>query len=105
MPLHLFHARQEWLCPNCGTTDRTAMMAPNATRFHTCPALHNLTAPLVRAGTDCRVVALEREDYLGSATQRHGTNGKPYMAVVTQHADGSNDTAVFAEAATLFGGR
>jgi hypothetical protein len=80
-------------------------MPPNATRFHTCPALHNLTAPLVRAGTDCRVVALERGDYLGHATQRHGTNGRPYMSVVTEYADGSNDTAVFAEVATLAGGR
>lgn len=101
----LFHVYQDWHCPNCQKTDRTPALPPNATRFHTCPALHMLTAPLVRAGTDCEVVAVERGDYLRKAEQRRGSNGKPYMSVVTRYADGSNDTAVFAEPATLFGGR
>lgn len=55
-----------------------------------------LTAPLVRAGTDCKVYAVVRQDYLGREEQRTGDNGKPYMSVVTERADGSNDTAAFA---------
>jgi hypothetical protein len=47
---------------------------------------------------------VERGDYLRGAQQRAGDDGRPYMAVVTERADGSNDAAVFAECATL-GGR
>lgn len=105
MPAVVLDSYQEWLCPNCGTTDRTPVLPPNASRYHTCPALHMLTAPLVRAGTDCRVIAVERGDYLRSSEQRTGDDGKPYTSVITERADGSNDTAVFAEPAVLFGGR
>jgi hypothetical protein len=63
--------------------------------MHTCPKLHGLTAPLVRAGTDCKVVAVERGDYLRDETQRRGDDGRPYMAVVTERGDGSTDAAVF----------
>lgn len=96
MPV-LLDAWVDWVCPNgCACTDRTRPLPPNATRFHTCPRLHSLTAPLVRAGTDCKVYAVERMDYLGREEQRTGDDGKPYMAVVTERADGSNDAAVFA---------
>lgn len=103
--IHLIHAYQDWYCPNCGLTDRTPPMVPNATRFHTCPKLHMLTAPLIRAGSDCKVVAVERGDYLRDAEQRTGDDGKVYMGVQTIRADGSNDVAVFAEPAVMFGGR
>ena len=73
--------------------------------MHTCPGLHMLTAPLVRAGTDCKVVAVERGDQLNGEVQRTGDDGKPYMAVQTIRADGSNDVAVFAGAATAWAGR
>lgn len=86
---------QDWECPNCHHTDRTRPLPPNASRFHTCPKLHGLVAPLVRAGTDCKVTAVERDDYLRDEEQRTGDDGKPYMAVVTERADGSNDVAVF----------
>lgn len=95
----------DWECPNCHVTERTQPLPPNASRFHPCRGLHGLTAPLVRAGTDCKVYAVERGDYLGHADQRHGEDGKPYMSVITERADGSNDVAVFAEAAKLLGGR
>ena len=95
---------QDWECPNCPATDRTRPLPPEASRFHTCPGLHGLTAPLVRAGTDCRVTAVERGDYLAGEVQRHGDDGKPYMAVRTDHADGSNDLAVFPGVA-VFGAR
>jgi hypothetical protein len=94
-------AWQDWSCPNCQVTDRTRPLPPNAWRYHQCPGLHDLTAPMVRAGTDCKVYAVEREDYLGKSEQRTGDDGKPYMAVVTERADGSNDVAAFAEPAAL----
>lgn len=98
----LLDAWQDWECPNsCGVTERTRPLPPNASRFHTCPALHSLTAPLVRAGTDCKVTAVERGDYLRKEHQRTGDDGRPYMAVETVHADGHNDLAVYAAAAYI----
>jgi len=97
----LLDAWQDWHCPNCGLTERTRPVPVNASRFHTCPALHSLTAPLVRAGTDCKVTAVERGDYLRDEEQRTGDDGRPYMAVVTERADGSNDAAVFPAVATF----
>lgn len=72
--------------------------------MHTCPKLHMLSAPMVPAGSDCKVVAVERGDYLRDEEQRTGDDGKPYMAVVTERADGSNDAHVFAGVA-VFGVR
>ena len=95
---------QDWECPNCHLTERTRPQPVSSSRMHTCPQLHGLTAPLVRAGTDCKVFADVRGDYLNGAQQRRGDDGKPYMAVVTERADGSNDRAVFAEVA-IFGGK
>ena len=92
----LLEAWQDWECPNCGRTERTRPLPPNATRFHPCPRLHMLTAPLVRAGTDCKVEAVEREDYLAGEIQRTGDDGKSYAGVRTERADGSNDLAAFA---------
>jgi hypothetical protein len=98
----LLHAYQDWDCPNCGVSERTPAMLSNASRFHSCSRLHGLTAPLVRAGTDCKVVALERADYLGREIQAMGDDdGKAYMAVETVHADGHTDRAVNAGLATL----
>ena len=91
----LLEGWQDWECPNCHLAERTRPLPPNSTRFHSCPKLHGLTAPLVRAGTDCKVTAVGRGDYLAGEEQRTGTDGKPYMAVRTDHADGSNDLAVF----------
>jgi hypothetical protein len=93
-------AVEDWVCPNCMTTDRTAGLPPNAGRFHTCPGLHMLTAPLVRAGVRCKVQAEERADYLGTEIQRHGDDGKPYMAVRTTRDDG-DDLAVNAGLAQM----
>lgn len=101
MSLPLLEAWQDWECPNCPATDRTRPLPPNASQFHTCPGLHMLTAPLVRAGTDCRVVACGREDYLRGEIQRAGDDGRPYMAVRTERADGSADVAVFAPLAHM----
>ncbi len=94
MNVPLIHEFDDWYCPNCTVTERTRAVPPNGSRFHTCPGLHMLTAPLIREGTDCKVEAVEREAYLGTEIQRHGDDGKPYMSVRTTRADGSTDAAV-----------
>lgn len=83
-----------WECPNCDVTDVTRGLVPN--RFHGCAGLHGLKAPLVRAGTGCKVEAVERQDYLAGEVQRTGDDGKPYAGVRTERPDGSNDLAAFA---------
>jgi hypothetical protein len=89
----------DWECPQCGLEQRTRPVPPNATRMHTCPRLHDLTVPLTRAGSDCTIVAHEREDYLGKEEQRRGDDGRPYMNAVTEYADGHTDLAVFSPVA------
>jgi hypothetical protein len=83
-----------WSCPNCKVTSITHEAVPH-TRFHTCPGLRGLTAPMVREGDRVQVRAVEREDYIGDS------NAGRVMAVVTDRPDGSNDTAVFAPTATI----
>jgi len=83
----------DWECPNCDVTDHTPALPPGASRFHTCAGLHMLTAPLVRAGTRCKVEAEERADYLGDEIQDKGDDGKPYMAIRVTREDG-DDLAV-----------
>jgi hypothetical protein len=89
---------EDWYCPNCGVSERIAGLPLNASRFHTCPSLHMLTAPLIRANVYAKVEAEERQDYIGHATQARGDDGRPYMAVRTTRDDG-DDLAVNAELA------
>jgi hypothetical protein len=93
MTVTLVVAEHRWVCPNCTMTDVTHEAQPH-TRFHTCPGLLGLTAPMVEAGSKVRVTAREREDYIGN--EKVGR----VMSVVTERADGSNDVAVFAPTAT-----
>jgi hypothetical protein len=104
MNIPLLDAWTDWVCPNCARTERTRPIPAAAARMHDCPGLHGLTAPLVAAGTDCKVIATERGDYLAGDVQRTGDDGKPYMNVTTVRADGSSDIAVFAGVAALHGG-
>jgi hypothetical protein len=90
----LLTGRIDWRCPNCATTDTTPLLTPN--RYHRCPGLHGLVAPLIRAGTDAKVTALAREDYLRGEVQRTGDDGRPYGGVAVTRADGSNDLVMFA---------
>jgi hypothetical protein len=77
-----------WECPNCPAADVTYGLYPN--RFHNCPGLHGLSAPLVRAGTRCKVTAEERGDYLAGEIQALGDDGRAYMAVRTTRDDGED---------------
>jgi len=90
---------RHWYCPNCGATDQTRQVRPH-TRYHTCPRLHGLSAPMVPAGSKARVYAREREDYVGQERVFLDARGRPIMSIVTERADGSNDAMVFAPTAT-----
>jgi len=83
----LLNAWQDWYCPNCPQTARTRPLPPGTSQFHNCPGLHDLSAPLVRAGIRAAVVAEERQDYLNGDTQATGDDGRPYMAVRTVYDD------------------
>lgn len=88
---------QRWECPNCPATSVTREAQPH-TRFHNCPGLAGISAPMVPAGTKAKVTAHEREDYIGGEDVQYDGNGRPIMAVVTTRDDG-NDVAVFAPTA------
>ena len=81
---------EDWYCPNCGLSERVKALPPDSSRFHTCPRLHMLTAPLLRAGVRAKVEAEERADYLNGEIQATGDDGRPYMAVRTTRSDGDD---------------
>jgi hypothetical protein len=58
-----------------------------------------MLAPLVPAGSGARVLAVEREDYVGGELVAYDDNRRPIAAVVTERPDGSNDVMVNAPAA------
>lgn len=91
-------AQIRWTCPNCQAEQMTSDPRPHV-RFHACPGLAGLTAPMVRAGTRCKVFAVEREDYVGKEHVTYDGNGRPVMSVVTVRDEGQ-DAVVFAPAAT-----
>jgi hypothetical protein len=95
----LLTAVRRWTCPNCTFEDVTTEAEPHS-RFHTCRGLKGLSAPMVPAGTRCKVEAREREDYVGSELVQTDGEGRPVMSIVTERWDGSNDVAVLAPCAT-----
>lgn len=98
MDRRLIVTRQEWSCPNCHLEDITqGAFRPN--RFHTCPSLRGITAPMVPKGTSAKVEARDREDYVGDERVTTDDTGRPVMSVVTTRDDGQ-DVAVFAPVAT-----
>lgn len=92
----VLNGEQRWSCPNCAATDVTSG-EPN--RFHPCAGLAGLLAPMVLDGTDCRVRAVVREDYVGREDVRYDGDGRPVMSVLTEYGDGRTDCVVFAPAA------
>jgi hypothetical protein len=87
-----------WECPNCTATHVTHDPRPH-TPFHPCRGLRGLSAPLVPAGTRCKVEARDREDYVGREQVQTDGEGRPVMSVVTVRDEGQ-DCAVLAPAAT-----
>jgi len=90
----LLNPVQYWECPNCNFKDITREAAVH-TRFHACRGLRGLTAPMVPAGTKAKVVAKEREDYVGNETVQTDGEGRPIMSIITERDDGQ-DCAVLA---------
>lgn len=101
MDVPLLTREHRWECPNCDLTQVTHQVEPH-TRFHACRGLKGLTAPMVPAGTRCKVEAVERGDWVGKETVQTDGDGRPVMSVVTTRDNGT-DVAVFAPCAT--GGR
>ena len=100
MTVPLLSRVEDWRCPNCPRTERTRGLPANAQRFHPCPGLKGLTAPMVRAHLKAKVEAVERGDWAGEElVQTAPEDGRPYMGVKTTRDDGT-DMAVFAATAT-----
>lgn len=68
--------------------------------FHACRGLRGLNAPMVVAGTRCKIEAREREDYIGSACPQVDAEGRPVMSIVTTRDEGQ-DAAVLAPSARV----
>lgn len=95
----LLQPTQHWYCPNCKREDVTHEARPHS-RFHVCPKLRGLTAPMVPAGTKAKVELTEREDYVGTdRVQLDPERKRPVMNITTTRDDGQ-DVAVFAPTAT-----
>lgn len=93
----LLASEQRWTCPNCDLTEVTHEAQPHS-RMHACRGLRGLTAPMVPAGTRCKVAAVERGDWVGKERVKTDAEGRPWMAVLTTRDDGQ-DCAVLAPAA------
>ncbi len=89
---------RRWYCPNCTTTDVTRR-ADVHQQMHNCPGLKGLIAPLLEVGTAGKVVAKEREDYVGREDVQLDPDGRPVMAVETVRDEGT-DLIVFAPTAS-----
>lgn len=98
----ILRVRTLWVCPNCDTKDVTEEARPHV-RLHTCPALFGVTAPMVPAGTKCKVEAVEREDYIGNEKVQTDSRGRPIMAIITTRDDGE-DRVVLAPSAHIRAG-
>lgn len=99
MNLPLLAAEQHWECPNCDLADMTHEQQPH-TRFHACRGLRGLTAPMVPAGTRCKVEAVDCQDYIGRELVQRDGEGRPRAAVYVTRDEGQ-DCAVLAPCATL----
>ena len=96
----ILSGEQHWVCPNC---DRQEVTAGADNRFHPCPGLAGLLAPMVLDGVRCEVRAVLREDYVGGEDVRCDGDGRPVMAVTVTRGDGQ-DRVVFAPTARMTAG-
>lgn len=93
----LVSAEHRWYCPNCRLEDVTTEARPHS-RFHPCPKLRGLSAPMVPAGTKAKITAHDREDYVGNEVVQTDPSGRPIMSITTTRDEGE-DCMVFAPTA------
>lgn len=98
------HMKREnrWECPNCDLQEISYEPKPHS-RFHNCRGLRGLTAPMVPAGTKCKIEAVERGDYEGDEVTTKDGEGRPIQSIVTTR-DNGQDCAVLAPQARLVRG-
>ena len=82
----LLDATKHWECVRCRHEHRTVVVAPHVP-MHNCPAMSTMSLPMTEVGADVQVRVVEREDYVGGNIVTYA-NGRPVMAVATDHADG-----------------
>lgn len=86
-----------WVCEYCPFEDITNEPRPHQ-RFHRCPGLKGITAPMIEKDAKWHVRTVEREDYVGSEIVQTDSDGRPIMALITERPDGQ-DVAVLAPTA------
>lgn len=87
---------QRWVCPNCHREAQVRGVKQN--RYHQCPRLFGMLAPMLLEGTKAHVFTVEREDYIGHELVQADSRGRPIMSVVTER-DNGRDCIVFAPTA------
>lgn len=85
---------QRWVCPNCVQTAVTHEARPH-TEFHFCRGLLGMWAPMVAAGTRCKVELVRRGDYVGNEVVQVDGEGRPVMSAQITRDDGM-DCAIYA---------
>jgi len=91
---------EEWYCPNCRAEDAIPYRADVHVRYHTCPKLRYLSAPMIRKGIAAKVEVHEREAYIGKERVQYDPElGRPLVSIETTRDEGT-DLMVFAPTAT-----
>lgn len=102
MTIPILQPEHRWQCPTCDLQHVTHEARPHVP-MHPCKGLAGFSVPFARVdGTDLRGVTHrvdERGDYIGNELVQVDANGRPIMAIRTEHADGF-DTHVYAPTAT-----
>ncbi len=92
----ILEREQHWVCPNCTETAVTYRL--NHQRFHHCRGLFGLWCPLVEDGAKVKIIAVDREDWVGKEDVQLDGRGRPVMAVDIERENG-NDRVVYAPCA------
>jgi hypothetical protein len=98
MTVPIMTPKSFWECPNCDFKDVTFVAGPH-TRYHNCRGMKGLSVPMVPFGTKAKIVAVEREDYVGKELVQKDGDDRPIMSIVTTRDEGQ-DCTVLAPTAT-----
>ncbi len=78
-----------WICTKCPAESYTTELKPH-TRYHRCPGMRGLSTPFTEAGVRVKVVAHDREDYVGQDIPQKDQNGRPVMSITVTRDDGED---------------